>query len=89
MLRQNPGRDSGIEYLPHFRFRILESENITDIGGLYKVLELIFVFQTETANEKLENTDMLSCFDDYELIFTMILCSQKWKGPYFCDIFPF
>ena len=89
MLRRNPGRDSRIEYLPHFRFWILESENITDIGGLYKVFKLIFAFQSETAKEKFENTDILSCFGDYELILTMILYSQKWEGPYFCDIFPF
>lgn len=51
VLRRNPGRDSGIEYVPHSRFWILESENVTDIGALYKAFPFILVFESKTAKE--------------------------------------
>ena len=42
MLRGSSERDSKIEYLPHSTIWILESENVTKKGALYKILKAYF-----------------------------------------------
>ena len=77
MLRGNPERDYRIESLPHSRIWILEFENVTEIDALYKISNFILIFESKTAKEKLENTEILSRFGDYELTITAIWSSQK------------
>ena len=45
-------------------FRILESENETKIGALYKISKFILIFESKKVKEKLENTEILSCSGD-------------------------
>ena len=50
-------------------FRILESEEVTEIGALYKVSpsKFVLVFKSKTANEKLQGTEIQCRFGDSEI----------------------
>ena len=67
---------------------IPESENVLEIGALYKIFKFILIFESKTAKEELKSTKILSCFGDYDLTLTAIRSSQKWEGSYFCYTFP-
>ena len=60
-------------------FRILESEGITEIGALYKVSpsKFVLVFGSQTAKEKLQNTEIQCRFGDSDLR----LSFHKRVGP--------
>lgn len=53
-------------------FHILESENVAKIGALCKVSKFVLIFDSKTAKEKLENMEILTRFDDFELALTLI-----------------
>ena len=72
------------EILELYISRILESGNVTEICALYKISKFILIFESKTAKEKLENTEILNRFGDYKLTLTAIRSSQKWEGAYYC-----
>ena len=50
-------------------FCILESQEVTEIGALYKVSpsEFVFVFGSKTTKDKLLGTEFRCCFGDSEV----------------------
>ena len=53
-------------------FCILESQEVTEIGALYKVSpsEFVFVFGSKTTKDKLLGTEFRCCFGDSEVWLT-------------------
>ena len=62
-----------------FRFRILESEGVTEIDALYKVSpsKFVLVFGSKAAKEKFKGTVIQRCFGDTEICLNF----HKRVGP--------
>ena len=87
LLRSTPKKVSRIKYF----FRILQTEGVTKISTLYKISssKFIFIFESKSAREKFEVTEIHSRFGDKEIIVSFQKQRsgplRNGKGLIFCD----